>query len=515
MRCEEEVKILEVLRLWEMGLSQRQIADSVKCGKTTVGELQGRCKDLGIDYTKAVEIAKVSDIKLQTLIYPALATRNVIDAPNWQTIHDRLMARRRLNLKYIWEEEYRNTKPDAMSYSQFCRRYSDWLWDTGKNVVMAMERKPGYELCVDWAGDILENCVLDTGTGELLDAHIFVATLGDSGYPYAEGFPDETHENWIRAHIHALEWIAGVPAVIKPDNCKTAITKANYYDPVINKSYLEFSKHYNVAIVPARVRRPKDKSVTEGSIGYFETWLMEWLFGKKFNSYENLNIAIKERVGVLAKKGFQKRAGNRDEVYRLVDKPALRPLPAQRYENAEYVKRIVPDNYHVEWGDFYYSVPFQMYRQTVFMRITSTMVEILDGYNKRVTLHKRRRTGNRYVTDDEHMPERHRKQRETDRQDGASYRKWASSVGPNTASAIDMLLRSKHVEQVSYRSCMGILQMKNKYGREALEAACGNAVSAGDVRYASIKSRLESPIQTTVELPLPRHENLREPSEFH
>ena len=517
MRCKEVVKVLEILRLWDMGMSQRQIAESVNCGKSTVGEVQLRCKKLGIDYAKACEINGESENNLNKLIYPSTSTRITKTDPDWQAIHTRLMARRRLNLRYIWEEEYHVSENAPMSYSQFCRRYRDWLQETGKKVVMPMERRPGYELCVDWAGDVLGKCVFDKATGELFDAHIFVATLGDSGYPYAEGFPDETQDSWILANIHALEWINGIPFVIKPDNCKTAITKSNFYDPVLNPAYLDFSKHYNVAIVPARVRKPKDKAVTEGSIGHLETWLMEWLAGRRFDCYEELNVAIKERLITLAKKPFQQRAGSREEVYRLYDMPALRPLPRDRFDRAEYVRRIVPDNYHVEYGDFYYSVSYQLYKQKVTVRATAMLIEILDVNNVRAALHQRRWFGGRYVTDENHMPQRHRKQRETDRRDGDSYRKWASAIGKNTVTAIDALLRSKHVEQVSYRSCMGILQMEKKYGRDALEQACWSAMSAGDVRYATIKKYIENPPNSQVAKlsPLPAHENLRDPSEFY
>jgi len=422
MRCKEIVKVLEILRLWDNGMSQREIAKSVNCGKSTVGEVQLRCKRLGIDYEKACEISKESATMLQKLIYPSTTTLNIKGDPDWVTIHERLMARRRLNLRYIWEEEYSTSCGDPMSYSQFCRRYTSWLEDAGKKVVMPMERKPGYELCVDWAGDVLEKCVLDSETGELIDAHIFVSTLGDSGYPYAEAFPDEKQDSWLLANIHALEWINGLPVVIKPDNCKTAVTKANYYDPILNPAYLDFSKFYNVAIVPARVRKPKDKSVTEGSIGYLETWLMEWLAGKRFESFAELNVVIKERLIVLIKRPFRKRAGSREEVYRLFDMPALRHLPKDRFERADYIKRTVPDNYHVEYEKFYYSTPFRMYKQKVTVRATAMMVEILDINNMRVALHQRRYSGHRYVTNEEHMPPKHLKQREADRRDGDSYR---------------------------------------------------------------------------------------------
>jgi transposase len=518
MRCEEAVKVIEILRLWDLGLTQRQIAESVNCGKSTVGDIQRRCKELGIDHAMACEIIKEKGGNaLNKLIYKSANVLNIKPDPDWETIHKRLLARQRLNLRYIWEEEYVSLCSDHMSYSQFCKRYSAWLSETGKKVVMPMDRKPGYELSVDWAGDILEMCVLDTSSGELLDAHIFVATLGDSGYPYAEAFPDEKQESWIAANIHALEWINGVPAVIKPDNCKVAITSAKYYDPILNPAYHDFAKHYNVAIVPTRIRRPKDKATVEGTIGFLETWLLEWLYGKKFESYTDLNAVIRERLIHLIKRPFEKRAGNREEIYKLFDLPALNQLPKDRFERADYVKRTVPDNYHVEYKKFFYSTPFKLYRQKVTIRATDTMVEILDGSNARVALHQRKFAGQRYVTDETHMPEKHRKQRETDRRDGESYRSWASKIGKNTWNAIDMILKSHHVEQVSYRACMGVLQMEKKHGQAALEEACANAIRIGVINYNSIKRLIENPPGAMDKkiLPLPKHANLRAPSEFY
>jgi transposase len=512
------VKIIEILRLWEMGLPQRQIADSVNCGRTTVGEIIRRCKSLGIDCARAAEVAAESGEALRKLVYPAPgAAASAKKDPDWKAVHERLMARRRINLRYIWEEEYRPSATEPMSYSQFCRRYGAWLWDTGKKVVMPMERMPGHELCVDWVGDVLEGCVADAETGGLLGGHIFVAVLGDSSYPYAEAFPDESQDSWIAAHIHALEWLGGVPAVIKPDNCKTAVTKPDYYDPVINAAYLDFSRHYGTAIVPARVRRPRDKAPVESSVGYLETWLMEWLAGKRFDSYGELNGAIRERVLALARRPYQKRAGSREEAFRAVDKPALRPLPASRYERAEYIRRAVPDNYHVECKGFQYSVPHTLYRQTVTIRVTDTMVEVLDASRARVALHQRKRSGGRYATDEAHMPERHRRQREAGARDGASYRRWAAQIGAGAAAAIDALLRSSHAEQTAYKSCMGVLQLAKKHGNAALDAACRQAAEAGDVRYAAIKERVElaAAEKAPEYAPLPRHGNLRDPSEFN
>jgi transposase len=517
MRCEETVRIIEVLRLWDMKMTQRQIAAAANCARSTVGEIQKRCTALGMDHAKALEYVNANSFEaLQRLIYPSLESRPDKPDPEWKTIHGRLTTRKRLNLQYIWEEEYRKASPDPMSYSQFCRRYRAWRDRAGLDTVMALERAPGYELFVDWAGDLLEGCVTDSETGQAYNAHLFVAALGNSGYPYAEAAMDETTDSWIRANINALEWYGGMPAVIKPDNCRTAITKASRYDPVINPVYAEFAEHYGVAIVPARVRKPRDKGLVEGSVGYLETWLMEWLRGRRFGSFEELNQTIRERVRELAARPFKKRAGSREEAFRLVDRPALRGLPASRFERAEYAKRTVPDNYHVEFDGFCYSVPYQLYRHGVTIRATDAMIEVMDKERRRVALHKRKRTGGRYATNTAHMPERYRRQKEANERDGDSYRAWAKTFGPETASAVDAILRAGVAEQTGYRSCMGLMQLGKSHGAAALEDACRSALSSGEARYSVIKSLIENPpAQPAIgERPLPGHENLRGPSAF-
>jgi transposase len=192
-----------------------------------------------------------------------------------------------------------------MSYSQFCRRYKDWKDEAGKNVVMPMNREPGRELFVDWVGDTLD-CVVDESTGELLTAHFFITTLGDSSYPFVEAFPDEKADKWIKGHVDSLRWYGGVPKIIVPDNTRTAVTSARYYDPEINKVYWDFAQHYAVAVVPARIRKPRDKGSVESGVGWLEVWLLEWLRGQVFYSFRELNAAIKKRVKELRQKLFRR-----------------------------------------------------------------------------------------------------------------------------------------------------------------------------------------------------------------
>lgn len=509
MRCEEAVKIMEVLRLWEQGCSQREIGASVKCGKSTVGEIQRRSREQGLCYSEA---SGMTNAEIHERLYPKAKGGENKAEPEWMEVHKRLAANGRMNLQFVWEE-YRYGEPEGLGYSQFCRRYHQWREKTGKEVVMVQEREPGRELFVDWMGDTL-SCVVDGETGELQAAHFFVATLGDSNYPYVEAFVDEGHGSWLTAHVHALEWMGGVPRVIVPDNCKTAVTKASYYDPKLNPAYWELAKHYGVAVIPARVRKPRDKATVEGCVGWLETWLLEWLRGQRFFSLEELNRAVKARIRQLVKRPFQKRAGSRASVFEAVDKPALRPLPQTRYEHVEYVVRRVPDNYHVEYDERYYSVPYTLFKQKVTLRVGTNMIEILNENRERVALHQRRRSGSRYVTITAHMPKRHQYQQEVSKRNGDSYRAWAKTIGEETWSVVDAMLRAQQAEESAYRSCMGVLQMEKKQGREQLERACGQARKLGSPTYTTVKRLLGNTTVPEVIAPLPTHENLRKPAEF-
>ena len=219
-----------------------------------MGEVQRRSREQGLGYAAASTMT--NDEILKRLYSRPIGIKAKLDI-DWQVIHDRLQENRRLNLRYIWEESLRS-EPNSLSYSQYCRRYLRWREAAGKDITMVQERKPGKELFVDWMGDTLD-CVVNTVTGELFTAHFFIAVLGDSSYPYAEAFADEREESWLLGHVHALEWMGGVPRVVVPDNLKAAVRKPSYYDPKLNPAYREPAKHYGMAVIPARIKKPKDE----------------------------------------------------------------------------------------------------------------------------------------------------------------------------------------------------------------------------------------------------------------
>ena len=506
------MKIIEILRLSEMGMTQREIGASAGCGKSTVGDLLRLCQSKGITYKSG---SQMTDEELQVTLYPKSDNyTSSVSEPDWEAIHEQLTKHKNLNLQFMWEE-YRADNPDGLSYSRFCVHYRKYRKATGRQVSLYNERKAGDLMEVDWMGDTLA-CVVDDDAGELIEAHFFVAILGHSHYPYAEAFPNEQEQNWITAHVNALNYYNGVPRVITPDNCKVAIKTPKYYEPVINSAYWEFACHYEVAIVPARIKKCKDKPAVESSVGWLETWLLGKLRNQRFFSFHELNKTIIKHLRELSARKFQKREGSRYSEFMKIDKPALRPLPATRYEIADVKSKSVGDNYHVEYADFYYSVPYTLHMQKVTLRATSTMIEILDNNRIRVASHPRRyavsATEGRYVTLEEHMPPNHRAVHRMRQFDGNRYRSWARKIGENTYFVIDSLLTSGKVEEQGYRSCMGVLQFSKSYDERQLELACKRAREIGSHTYSTIKNILKNGIINAVPVTpkaTPEHENIR------
>jgi len=507
--------IREILRLSELGLSQRDIAQCGGCAKSTVGDVLKRCKEAGLDHEKAISM---DPDDLQKMLYPASADKAPRKPePDWQAIHQEITRHKGMNIQYIWEE-YRKADPEGLGYSQFCERYRRYRKVYGKGVTMYQERQPGELLEVDWMGDLLP-CVMDSETGEVTDAHFFVSVLGASAMPFVRAYPDETRINWIDAHVRALAFYSGVPRIIRPDNCKTAIKRPTYREPLVNTSYGEFAAHYGAAIVPARVKRPRDKSMVENSVGWLETWLLNSLRGQIFYSFDELNKATEARMAELVQRPFQKRDGSRLSIFNEIDKPALKPLPIQPYVFADVVMRRVTDSYTVEYKKFYYSVPYTLHKQMVVLRATSTDIEILDLKNTRVAIHVRRYGyARRYSILPEHMPPSHAAYQMERKFDGDRYREWAGSIGGDTYTVIDTMLISKRYEEEAYRSCMGILNLTKSYGSNSLERACREAVKMDAYSFMDVEAilkRQKAEDAAKQYKPTPKHENIRGGSAYN
>jgi transposase len=505
------MKIVDILRLSETGMGHRAIGLHAGCGKTTISRLLKRCHEKGITYASA---SMMSESELQSAVYPEREKpeEQVKPQPDWKSIHEELVKYPNLNLQYLWED-YRSEYPEGKSYSWFCEQYRKYRESAGRELSLYHERKAGELMEVDWIGDTLP-CMVDAATGEISEAHFFVSTLGYSLYPYVEAFPNEKEENWIRAHVNALTYYGGVPRVIVPDNCKTAVKTPKYYEPVIHTSYWELARHYAVAIVPARVRKPQDKPAVEQSVGWLETWLLGKLRKQRFFTYTELNRAILGLLYELSRRPFQKREGSRHSEFERIDSPALRPLPPVKFEQADVKLKFVGDNYHLDYDGFYYSVPYTLHNRQVILRATATTIEVLSKEHVRVASHVRRYNASegRYATKEEHMPPNHRAVHQYRKFDGERYRSWARAIGKNACFIVDTLLKTGKVEEQGYRACMGVLQLSKSYSETLLEAACERARQLGSPTYTTVRNILKNgalEVGNTQPVSTPEHENIR------
>ena len=504
-------KIKEVLRLkWSKNPSNRRIASSCGIARPTVGEYLRRAESAGLTWPLPVEL---DDGSLERLLFPAVPYPPAPDRgiPDWAHTH-RELKHKGVTLFLLWRE-YRAAHPDGYQYSWFCERYRAWR---GKlDVVMRQDHRAGEKLFVDYAGQTVP--VTDRATGEIREAQIFVAVLGTSNHTYAEATWSQALPDWIGSHVRTFGFLDGVPELVVPDNPRSGVSKAHRYEPDVNPTHQDMASHYGVAILPARVRKPRDKAKVESGVLVVERWILAALRHRQFFSLMELNTAITELLETLNTRPFRKLSGCRRDYFEQLDRPALKPLPAQRYVYAEWKQARVHIDYHVAIAGHYYSVPHTLIKKAVEVRITRNTVECFHR-GSRVASHRRSYAKGRHTTVSAHMPESHRQAGEWSPR---RLMQWAAKTGPATEKLIRAVLDSRKHPRRAYRSCLGILRLGKAYGDERLEAACGRALILGSCRYKSIESILkncldEQPLEEQRELPLPEsHDNLRGPAYYH
>jgi len=476
----------EILRLKSLGFSERNIALSCSCSRNTVSKAVKKATELGVQWTTS---NTRTNLEWHTLLFPALKEPLAKRLPNYTYIRGELL-KNGVSKKLLWAEymeECRLSGEIPLMYSQFCRYLQED--EQKRRATMHISRKPGEQVEVDWAGDPAK--IIDPDTGEVIDAYLFVGVMTYSQYAYVEAFINEKQRAWITAHIHMYNYFGGVAKILVPDNCKTAVVHTkDWYTPKLNATYHEMAEHYGTAIIPARVRKPKDKASVEGTVGNISTWITAALRNEQFFTLVELNAAIKEKLEVFNSRDFQKKEGSRWSLFHYEELPFLSPLPTTSYELADWKQATVQFNYHISLDGMLYSVPYEYIKCKVDVRVTDKVIEIFYNHN-RIASHKRLygRKG-QYSTNMEHMPPDHQKYLEWN---GDRFRKWAERIGINTHKVISVILTSSRVEQQTYKSCMGLLRLAERHSEEGLEAACGKALSyTASPSYKSIKNILAS-----------------------
>jgi transposase len=504
-------KIREVLRLThELRLSVRQVSNATGVGKTAVGEFVARAKVIGITWPIPQEI---NDAELERRLFTPAGFHHgpTRPLPDWAKVHEELK-RRGVTLMILWEE-FRAEAPDGHGYARFCQIYGEWkkhLSPTMRQTYVA-----GDKLFVDWAGDTVP--IIDPMTGEVHAAHLFVAVLGASSYTSAEARWTETLPDWIGAHVNTFDFLGGVMKAAVPDNLKTGITKPSRYEPGINRTYQELADHYGFVVLPARVRKPKDKAKVENAVRIVTRYLLGRLRNRRFFSLDELNDAVRDCVTIINAKVMKRLNKSRNELFASLDRPALKALPAERYSYGEWKRCTVAPDYHVEVDEHYYSVPFRLLRESIDARYTVKTVELFHK-GERVASHVRSRLAHKHTTLPEHMPSSHRRYAEWS---PARMLRRAGDIGPATVALFEAIMKAKPHPEQGFRSCLGIIGFIKGYGPERIEAAAKRCNDIGATSYGSIKSILEkgldkayAPSKTPDTKPI-HHANIRGRGYYH
>jgi len=475
-------KIREVLRLkWQHRLSNRKIANSCAISHSTVREYLQRARQAGLSWPLGEDL---DDGALEGLLFPPTSSvsANGSRMPDMDYIHTELK-RKSVTLQLLWHE-YKEANPQGYQYSHFCELYRQWV---GKlDVCLRQHHRAGEKLFIDYAGQTIP--IYDSHSGDVSQAYLFVATLGASNYTFAEATLDQSAPSWIKLHVHAFEFFGGVTQILVPDNVKTGVKNPCRYEPDINPTYQELARHYGTTVIPARSGKPKDKAKVETAVLCAERWILAALRNHKFFSLAELNKAIAEKLVAFNERKFNKLDTTRKALFENLDRPALKSLPQQPFEYAEWKRAKVNIDYHIEVDRHLYSVPFQLVKQHVDVRVTADTIEVLYK-NRRVASHRRNYRPGAFSTLTEHMPKSHQKYLQWT---PSRMIRWAGKNGPHTQELITRVLESRPHPEQGFRSALGIMRLAKRYCPERLEAACGRALLIGGHSYKSVESILKN-----------------------
>lgn len=496
----------EMLKLLSKGsYSCRKIASACGCSERTVRRVRDRAKEVGIVWPLPEDM---DENALNEKMYGGNTVRKTDKnlEPDAEKLVKEMTKAKHVTMKLL-HEEYKFQNPEGIGYTQFCQRIRSH--QKNKRMWMPQLHNAGESLYVDWVGETMH--YTDLSNNAEVKVYLFVGVLGGSNYPYIEAFDNMNTESWLTAHVHTFEYIKGTPVTVIPDNCKTAVREASRYEPSLNQSYQDLGNYYGVTIIPARVRRPQDKSMGENGVFIAESWIIAALRNHKFFSLKEINTAIRSKLVEIVEKPFQVIEGTRRSLYETIDLPVLSTLPQTPYEIGFWKQFTVRPNYHIMIDKHFYSVPYKHVSEKVDAKISANFIEIYHS-GLRIACHPIGLQGSKlYHTIPEHMPKQHS---EYAKWTPERFQKWASEIGLYTLELICKILKSKEYPQHAFNSCFGVFSLAKKYSPERIEKASQRALAVNAITYRSLKNILENNLDQSeyappVEMPPVKHENIR------
>ncbi|HML13889.1 MAG TPA: IS21 family transposase [Xanthobacteraceae bacterium] len=501
-------QLREVLRLHHGGVSAREIGRRLGLARSTVQDYLHRCAAAGLAWPLGEDVGEDAlEERLFGRSGAATGQRRRIE-PDWAALSGELK-RPGVTMTILWEE-YREAHPDGYGYSRFC----DLLrgFERRLTPVMRQHHAAGDKAFVDYSGKRIG--VVDPKTGEIREAEIFVGVLGASNLTYAEATWTQQLADWTGAHVRMFRFFGGAPKLLVPDNLKSGVNKASFYDPEINRTYASMAAHYSTGVLPARPRKPRDKSKVEAGVRFAQMYILGRLRRETFFSLAECNQAIARAMACMNERPMRKLGLSRRELFERIERAALIPLPADDWEFAEWRRARVSLDYHVEVHDFLYSVPHALIRAEVEVRVTARTVEMFHR-GQRVAVHERRYMGARHGTTPEHMPSAHRRYAEWTPE---RFQRWAAKIGPNAEALIAAVLESRPHPEQGFRTCLGILRSYRGLEAARVEAVSARALELGVFNckgVAALIAKKNAPADGDRPVPLIDHANLRGPGYYH
>ena len=504
-------KLREIVRLkLQANQTCRAIARSCGISPSTVGGYLGR-----------IELAKLTwplppalddDAALERLLFPdeghPVSSR---PEPDWSWVHSELQ-RRHVTKMLLWQE-YKEAQPDGLQYSQFCARYLAWARPL--SATMRQTHPAGKRAFIDFSGSGID--VVDPDTGECRTAVLFLAVLGASNLTYAEPVLHQDLPTWVGCHVRAFRYFGGTTEIWVPDNPRVGVTKADRYEPTLNRTYESLSAHYGAAIIPARPRRPRDKAKVEAGVLIASRWILAVLRNRIFYSLDELRVAVAELVEKLNDRPMRRLARSRRQLFEDIEQSALKPLPTRPYEYAEWTRPKVDLSYHVEHDGHFYSVHFSLIGERLELRTTETTVEIFRR-GARIESYLRSYEKGKYTTLKHHMPRAHLDQVEWTPERLTS---WAKKTGPQCTALVQAIMASKAHPEQGFKACLGVLRLARTYPAERIERAAARALRFRTLNSGSMASILRNNLDQLPlpgdepQQPLPLHENIRGGRYYH
>jgi transposase len=503
-------QLRHMLRLAHEGVSAREIGRRLGVARSTIQDNLKRAAAAGLNWPLPEDMG---DDTLESRLFSRAGVktgqRRRIE-PDWAELA-RELKRPGVNMMILWEE-YRASHPDGYGYSRFCDLFRGF--ERRLTPVMRQHHVAGDKVFVDYSGKRIG--IVNPTTGEIREAEIFVAVLGASNLTYAEATWTQKLADWTGAHVRMFQFFNGTPRLLVPDNLKSGIHKASFYDPEINRTYGALAHHYGVGVLPARPRKPRDKAKVEAAVRFAQSYFLGRLRRQTFFSLAECNAAIAAAVEAMNSRPMRKLGVSRRELFEKIEREALCPLPETDWEFAEWRRARVNIDYHIEIERFPYSVPHTLIHAEVDVRITARMIEIFYR-GQRVALHERRYMGRQHSTNPDHMPSSHRRYADWTPE---RFRRRAAKIGPNTEGLITAVLASRRHPEQGFRTCLGILKLFRGVDPMRAEAVSARALEIGAFDYKSIATLLarkpgassakDSPTTTLFD-----HANLRGPGYYH